>query len=720
MNYQRTKAGTLYVEVPIGDEGAPFAKLRFSAHTIRRERTGVHANVGIWFDSNQLEYDTFNVERNEERRRLAKGSWNLLPNDERGVRNWIPLENLKADLDLFCEGLWAAHVGRVEVEPMRAETFHPRRMLGPYLVEEGGTILYGNPGGGKSWIAYLLAQSMNSGSPVVWPSVKKGHRPLLVNLERSRKDVESRLWTINRTLGINGTEHPLDTINGRGMSLRDVEGAALRHIEKHGNDILFLDSISRIGGGSMNKDDVANEAMDMLNRLCPTWFAIAHQAKGGTDPVSGEKREASTFGCYSSDTEVLTGRGWVLHQDLHDNDRVATFVPETGMLRWDRIVAQHRYDYAGKMLRIGGQSQDILVTPNHRMLVRNGTRVAGAPAWQKDWHFAEAADLKSNNRLPYASPWEGDCEDATEIAINGFSFPADAFCTYLGWWISEGSVNAGKYPVITQAQGDLADRMVEIVAQLGLPYFVGRYENYGYPGKEHELPIQHLALRGCSWLATWLKHEAGPLAPSKRIPEIVWALSSRQKRLVFDALMEGDGSWDWRRPDQTAKRGGAGGSGRYDTTSPALADDMQRLAIELGYSAMIRSNAGALPHHHRKYTVLIGNRKYIGVCRRYGHVREEDYEGQVYCLTVPSGAYLTRRNGKMAIAGNSVMYAAACDMEVGLTSDATPSRIVVDLYVRKKNVAVVSSHETLYLDMDTKGLMEVLRPDDWDRYRKTE
>ena len=296
MNYQRTKAGTLYVEVPIGDEGAPFATLRFSAHTIRRERTGVHANVGIWFDSNQLEYDTFNIERNEERRRLAKGSWNLLPNDERGVRNWIPLENLKADLDLFCEGLWAAHVGRVEVEPMRAETFHPRRMLGPYLVEEGGTILYGNPGGGKTWIAYLLAQSMNSGSPVVWPSVKKGHRPLLVNLERSRKDVESRLWTINRTLGINGTEHPLDTINGRGMSLRDVEGAALRHIEKHGNDILFLDSISRIGGGSMNKDDVANEAMDMLNRPCPTMFAIAHQAKGGTDPVSGERWEASTFG----------------------------------------------------------------------------------------------------------------------------------------------------------------------------------------------------------------------------------------------------------------------------------------------------------------------------------------------------------------------------------------------------------------------------------------
>lgn len=179
---------------------------------------------------------------------------------------------------------------------MRAEEFHQRRMIGPYLVEEGGTILFGSPGGGKSWLTYLIAQSMNTGSTKVWPSVRDRYRPLLINLERSRKDVESRLWTINRTLGVSGEDYPLDVINGRGMSLKDVEGSAQRHIEKHGNNIVFLDSISRIGLGSMNKDEVANEGMDMLNRLCPTWFAIAHQAKGGSDPLTGERKEASTFG----------------------------------------------------------------------------------------------------------------------------------------------------------------------------------------------------------------------------------------------------------------------------------------------------------------------------------------------------------------------------------------------------------------------------------------
>lgn len=282
--------------MPIGPTDSPFGKLRLTGNGVRQERTGVHAKVGIWWDQNQLEFDHFNVERNEERRKLCKGAWNLLPEDERGIRNWLPLENLKAELDLFCENLWDAHIGRVEVEAMTAPTYHPRRMIGPYLVEEGGTILFGPGGGGKSWITYLLAQSMNSGSRLIWDSVKLGHRPLLVNLERSKKDVESRLWTINRTLGVNGEDYPLDVINGRGMSLRDVEGAVSKHIEKNGNDVLFLDSISRIGLGSMNKDEVANEAMDMLNRLCPTWFAIAHQAKGGTDPVSGESRPSSTFG----------------------------------------------------------------------------------------------------------------------------------------------------------------------------------------------------------------------------------------------------------------------------------------------------------------------------------------------------------------------------------------------------------------------------------------
>jgi len=35
------------------------------------------------------------------------------------------------------------------------------------------------------------------------------------------------------------------------------------------------------------------------------------------------------------------------------------------------------------------------------------------------------------------------------------------------------------------------------------------------------------------------------------------------------------------------------------------------------------------------------------------HSTIKEYNGKVYCLTVPTGAYLTRRNGKIFISGNS-------------------------------------------------------------------
>jgi len=35
------------------------------------------------------------------------------------------------------------------------------------------------------------------------------------------------------------------------------------------------------------------------------------------------------------------------------------------------------------------------------------------------------------------------------------------------------------------------------------------------------------------------------------------------------------------------------------------------------------------------------------------HVSREDYSGRVYCFTVPTGVFITRRNGKVAMQGNT-------------------------------------------------------------------
>jgi hypothetical protein len=116
------------------------------------------------------------------------------------------------------------------------------------------------------------------------------------------------------------------------------------------------------------------------------------------------------------------------------------------------------------------------------------------------------------------------------------------------------------------------------------------------------------------------------------------------------------------------------------TTSPQLADDVQRLAIELGMPAKIRQDGRAEPHHHDRYSVEIGVRKERGF---YPSQRAEvEYDGEVWCLTVPTGAYVTRRNGVSAICGNSAHF--YNKPEVCMTVHRPDSNtFTTDVYVQK-------------------------------------
>lgn len=277
MEYELSKRGEISSGFPVCDgDGEILGDIRMHAHSIRKERTGVHANVSIRWHRNHLEGDLFNIERNEERRKLASGSWKLLPVEVKAV---FSQERMKAELDLFCEGLWEAHVGRVEIEELKpAKDRKSLSMLGPYIVNHGGTILFGQPGATKTWMAMLIAQTVNSGSPAVWGKQTRPHKVLFVNLERDRLYFEERLAQINVALGLDES-FPMAVINRRGASLKDVEHAAQKYVEENGIEILVLDSISRAGAGNIIDATVANEVMDTLNRICPTWLAIAHAPK---------------------------------------------------------------------------------------------------------------------------------------------------------------------------------------------------------------------------------------------------------------------------------------------------------------------------------------------------------------------------------------------------------------------------------------------------------
>ena len=244
----------------------------YQAENIRQEKTGVHAKLTISQDFQPSSWTTCNIERSEERVRLAN---QVKRNDE----------TIRQSLDLFCSGLWDYWIGGDTPEMMTGEdTAPPSFLLYPYILQAGGTILFAPPGRGKSSLALLWAQSINTGVSKFW-QVKKV--PVLyINLERSASSLKRRLAATNRVLGL-ATDYPLLTFNRRGHSLSALAPAIKRTIKQNNIKLLVLDSISRAGYGDLTENRPVNLIIDTLSGLCDSWVALGHTPRADESHIYG-------------------------------------------------------------------------------------------------------------------------------------------------------------------------------------------------------------------------------------------------------------------------------------------------------------------------------------------------------------------------------------------------------------------------------------------------
>jgi hypothetical protein len=109
-------------------------------------------------------------------------------------------------------------------------------------------------------------------------AVSRPAKALYVNLERSERDIRFRLGCVNAAFGL-PVERELLVLSWRGATLEDVQDAIRRAVLDGQAEVVFIDSLSRAGAGSLLADDVANDIMDTLNGLGCGWVAIAHVSK---------------------------------------------------------------------------------------------------------------------------------------------------------------------------------------------------------------------------------------------------------------------------------------------------------------------------------------------------------------------------------------------------------------------------------------------------------
>jgi hypothetical protein len=352
--------------------------------------------------------------------------------------------------------------------------------------------------------------------------------------------------------------------------------------------------------------------------------------------------EGTNRACYSEDTYVLTDKGWKLHQDIKD-EKIAVYDPKTDTIRFEKPLKLYAYDYEGPMYHFHSRAGvDILVTPEHKMLFKTYE----SPKWRVDKaeNVPKHVIFKNVTKFEEKKPVKDFVLPSVEIKTahdkilkveEAKTIRMDDWLEFVGYYLSEGglSIKWKRKPnyVITLAQKDVvkAEKMRSCLKRCGLSFTEYKNENltrWNIYGKQ-------------VW--SWLKENCGEHYYNKHVPREFLNLPSEQLKVLFDALMLGDGTRD-KRPNRTNMA--------YYTTSRMLAEDVLAIALKLGFSAHIITCIDKRGGKRKPvYRVLISKARNKVVQR----IEKIQYKGKVYCFATSTGFYVTMRNGKPTIQGNT-------------------------------------------------------------------
>jgi hypothetical protein len=252
---------------------------------IRVQKTGVHALVAVTSAGQVWGHDTFNIGRSEDRGRLARRS---ATNFGTLLEAAYSRDDLAHDLDLLC--LWI--IREYESSRFRLETIDPNEviapnvfLLKPYVLLNAGTILFGEEGGGKSYLCQAMALCMANGLNHLW-HIPQAIPVVYVNLERSRESMVAREAKLRDVLGIMG-ESGVQYMHARGRGLPSVLGSVRGWAKQHPEGLVILDSISRAGLGDLVSNETGNLFIDSMNSLDCAWLAVGHPPRDNKNHLYG-------------------------------------------------------------------------------------------------------------------------------------------------------------------------------------------------------------------------------------------------------------------------------------------------------------------------------------------------------------------------------------------------------------------------------------------------
>lgn len=326
--------------------------------------------------------------------------------------------------------------------------------------------------------------------------------------------------------------------------------------------------------------------------------------------------------CYAEGTEILTPNGFVDFRDIENGDLVAQYHADNTI---SFVPAKNKLvkSFKGKMHHLTKRHMDVLITPGHNMVVYK-TKDA------KDFKLIPAEEhsgKNSNDFLPFAAKISGKVdslswEDRLRIAL-----ACDGNYRYYrnsqGERKPRGRSNGKQEYEIAFKKDKKKKHFKEIIEAL---------EN----DSNFEFSKYNVSRKDC--VRYGVKTD----------------IDYNYKDLEWVDLS--DKSWKWAKEfikeicfwDGTITHRG---SYAFSTTNEHNANIVQAVGIAAGYRVTLGlyEDERSDKFNDVYSMVFVENKE-----RVTGTYTKElvDYDGLVYCVEVPTGAIITRRNGRMFIGGN--------------------------------------------------------------------
>ena len=383
-------------------------------------------------------------------------------------------------------------------------------------------------------------------------------------------------------------------------------------------------------------------------------------------------------GCYSKDTKVVTRDGFKKYNEVKVGDKIYTVNVKTNKIELKPIKRIIVKKYNGKMIHIKGKRIDLLVTPDHNMLLKEGNRL----------FYEKASNIKGMvydrvSDIGFPMPgWKGknkkyinflDFIDIESIPYNTKRnlikrMEAVDYLYLLGLYIGDGYTGKYKYPVTMSAKDFIKRRnskgqFVRSEKTYRTVTYPSNYIFFAIPEKDRarkkiisvleKYKIDYRAKKATiefssATLQRMFKQSGGHVY-EKHIPEWVLELSPGLLSSLYNGLIDSDG---WRRKD---------GRDGFVTCSKKLAGDFIEVCIKLQLTPKLFCRKGKKIFYSKEKRFFNSKKSYsISVNRGFEkkiyrkHIKEKKYNGIVWCLEMAyNHNFIIERKGNFYFCGNS-------------------------------------------------------------------